>query len=97
MSKGRAFLYCNKYEFALSVGFRLDMSEIPLLLLSKEGSNSEVIIIIVNICKGHVFISRYNGTKLNTKLLCNCLIRDYYYSEKILLNETNKGNRVLYK
>ena len=41
---------------------RLDLSEMSVLLGSKEGSNCELINTIVNMCKRHVYVSRYNGT-----------------------------------
>ena len=64
---------------------------------SKEGSNCELVNTIVNICKRHVYVSRCNGTEFNTKLLCNYLIRDHFNAENILLKETNRSDRVLYK
>ena len=77
--------------------FRLDLSEMLVVYGSKEGSNCELVNTIVNICNRHVYVSRCNGTEFNTKLHCNCLIGDHFNVEKILLKETYRSDRVLYK
>ena len=95
--KVQNFWIAIKDEMELSTGFRLDLSEMLVLLGSKDGSNCELVNTIVNICKRHIYVCRCNGTKCNTKLLCNCLIRDHFKVAKILLKETNRSDTVLFK
>ena len=68
-----------------------------MLLGSNKGSNCELVNTIVNICKRHVYVCRCNGTEFNTMLLCNCLIRDHFNVEKILLKERTRSDTVLFK